>query len=583
MTSPLRRITTWRARVVSMALCMTLSALVVGMSPTASGAAPSTPQVAPDDWTGGTSWVPGTQSSVTGSLAARSLNVPEAAVYTFGKGPLDDTLYWANQRSGSACGLTTNQLASIMLAPTYPETGASGLAAPSPMTLSRYDTSAGLYAFGSKSTVYPKAFWHPGVGAWAFDSAGGWKLSGAQAMSTDSAAQQAATTIASRWCTSTGTDAERRASVWGMWFGCNSGVCETIYNAIYDPTTLHVNVDPTVSRGGGTTVRNCTVPGLGTVTCTYVDPALAEGSVGWRIPIWGPSPVSAPYYNFISGSTEYRVWLREDSGYGVTISASKPVTANARTALSWTQGDSLCDLSTYRGACVAYTGVYLRNSQTGGVADVSYHFVVPSGGRTLMCDIDGNGSQTPTKVVNGIWYVTDSTSGGPATRIFAFGNGSDIPVCGDWNGDRIDTPGIVRAGRWYLTNTLGSPTAELAFGYGDSADVPVVGDWNGDGTDTPGIVRRGTWYLANSIGKISADLVFGYGSPTDVAVIGDWNNDGIDTPGVKRGNIWYLVNSVTKGTADYSFAFGDVADKPITGRWVIGAGSTVGIVREFAG
>ena len=50
---------------------------------------------------------------------------------------MDDVLYWAAQYQPAACGLSTNQLAAIMLAPTYPETGASGTSAPSPMTLSR--------------------------------------------------------------------------------------------------------------------------------------------------------------------------------------------------------------------------------------------------------------------------------------------------------------------------------------------------------------------------------------------------------------------------------------------------------------
>ena len=41
------------------------------------------------------------------------------------------------------------------------------------MTLSRWDTQSSLWAFGNKSTPYQRAFWHPGVGMWQFDSAGG--------------------------------------------------------------------------------------------------------------------------------------------------------------------------------------------------------------------------------------------------------------------------------------------------------------------------------------------------------------------------------------------------------------------------
>jgi len=502
-----------------------------------------------------------------------------SSTYTFGKEPMDDVMYWAAQYQPSACGLSTTQLAAIMVAPTYPETGASGTAAPSPMTLSRWDTQTALYAFNDKATPYQRAFWHPGVGAWAFDSAGGWNLTAAEAMNTNTAAQQAAQTMAQRWCGSSGTDAARRASVWGIWYGCNGGVCEGIYNTIYDPVTLKVTLDPTVSRGGGTEARTCFVPTVGQVACTYVDPAKAQGYNAWNVPAWGPSPVSAPFYDFRTNGREYRVWLRDDTGYGATVNANKAVTGNARTSLTWVLGDALCDLTANRGLCGTWSMLYLRNSTTSGVADATYPYFVPNGGRLLMCDTDGNGTDTPVKVVNGAWYVTDGTAGGLPGRSFGYGNSTDIPVCGDWNGDGIDTPGIVRNGVWYLTNTVGKPTADVVFGYGGPGDIPVVGDWNGDGTTTPGIVRNGVWYLTNTVGKPTADVVFGYGGPGDVPVVGDWNNDKVDSPGLKRANTWYLTNIVGKPTAEVVFVYGDAGDTPVTGRWKIGAAATIGIVR----
>lgn len=499
--------------------------------------------------------------------------------YTFGREPMDDVLYWAGQYRPSACGLTTNQLAAIMVAPTYPETGASGPSAPSPMTLSRYDTQSALYPFGDRATVYPRAFWHPGVGAWAFDSAGGWNLTAAEAMNTSSSAQQAAQTMAQRWCASSGTDAARRASVWSIWYGCNGGVCENIYATIYDPVTLKVSLDPTVTRGGGTEARSCFVPTVGVVGCTYVDPSRAQGNRGWTIPGFGPSPVSAPFYDFRTNGKEYRVWLRDDTGYGATINANKPVTANARTSLTWINGDALCDLTANRGLCGTWSTVYLRKSLTTGAADVNYPYFTPNGGRLLMCDSNGDGIQTPTRVVNGTWYLTDGTGGGLPARTFGFGDATDIPVCGDWNGDGVQTPGIVRSGVWYLTNTIGKGTADLVVRYGDPTDVPVVGDWDGNGVESPGIVRGGVWYLTNTVGKSIADTAFGYGGAGDVPVVGDWNNDGVDTPGLKRGNQWFLVNTIGKPFADVTLAFGDAADRPVTGRWTGGAPSTVGIYR----
>jgi hypothetical protein len=281
-------------------------------------------------------------------LIAPATPAGAVSTYTIGQQPLNDVINWAGQQA--ACGLTTNQLAAMMIAPGYPETGASGLAAPSPMTLSRYDTGSGLYAFGNPSTPYQKAFWHPGVGEWAFDSAGFWNLSGADAINTDTAAHQAATTMAARWCNSSGTDAQRRQSVWSIWYGCTSGVCETIYNAVFDPTALKINVDPSVGRLGGAVAHTCRTPD-GTFSCLYVDPSQAQGYRGWLSPAFGPSPVSAPFYVITVNGREQRWWLRQDTGYDSTIEASKVVTANARTSLTWNKVGDLCDTDTGRGTC----------------------------------------------------------------------------------------------------------------------------------------------------------------------------------------------------------------------------------------
>jgi hypothetical protein len=362
-----------RARSATIGLVLALfvgvtgpAGLVGGELPIAAAeaAAPATgPAVdsAPLDLTVGDSDAPGAISTPpppaaidpSAAAPATTADVTTAAttVYTFGKEPLDDVNTWAAQKA--ACGLTGPELAAIMLAPTWPETGATGNSAPSPMTLSRYDTQSGLYAFGDTATAYQRAFWHPGVGAWAFDSAGGWNLAASPAINTATAAQQAATTMSARWCSaSSATDAAaRRASVWAPWHGCGGGVCEAAYQAIYDPAGPKVQVDPTVSRTGGMVARTCRIPNVGNVSCWFVDPARAQGFSGWNIPSWGRSPVSAPFYVFRLDGREYRVWLRNDSGYDSTITAFKPVTSNARTALSWIKGDGLCDVTTNRGAC----------------------------------------------------------------------------------------------------------------------------------------------------------------------------------------------------------------------------------------
>ncbi len=63
------------------------------------------------------------------------MTTPATATYTFGQQPLADVLASAGAQTRCA-GLTQNQLAAMVLAPTYPETGATGSLSPSPMTLS---------------------------------------------------------------------------------------------------------------------------------------------------------------------------------------------------------------------------------------------------------------------------------------------------------------------------------------------------------------------------------------------------------------------------------------------------------------
>jgi hypothetical protein len=272
--------------------------------------------------------------------------VPEqAAARGMGSTPLDDIRFWADQKK--ACGLGRDQLAAMMMAVTYPEAGASGEQAPSPMTLSRYDTAARLYAFGDRNTPWQRAFWHPGVGMWAFDSAGGWNLTAAGAISTFYAAEQAATVMASRWCAN-----PTRSHVWAPWFACStSTVCEDIYNNIYDGSSLrNITLHPGVGRDGGMETRACTLAGE-PVTCWYVDPARAQGANWWVNPSAGPSPISVPFYVVSVNGREARYWLKPDTGLSTSLKADKPITANARTSLTWSFASELCDVTAGRGDC----------------------------------------------------------------------------------------------------------------------------------------------------------------------------------------------------------------------------------------
>lgn len=101
---------------------------------------------------------------------------------------------------------------------------------------------------------------------------------------------------------------------------------------------------------------------------------------------------------------------------------------------------------------------------------------------------------------NGIW---DGCGAGEPDRCLGPFGGLDIdvPVTGDWNGNRLTKIGIYRQGNWFLDlngngawDGCGIDACQGPFG-GVSADIPVVGDWNGAGVSKIGIFRQGFWFL----------------------------------------------------------------------------------------
>ena len=205
---------------------------------------------------------------------------------------------------------------------------------------------------------------------------------------------------------------------------------------------------------------------------------------------------------------------------------------------------------------------YLRQTRTSGPADFNYMYGDASD-FPLTGDWDGNGTRTPGVFRNGTWYLRNSNSSGVADLAFGYGNPGDYPVVGDWDGDGRDTIGVFRAGQWYFRNANSSGVADAAWPFGDFGDTPVVGDWNGNGTDTFGVVRRGIWYIADYFDAGRAEKTFGYGNPEDTPIVGDWDDDGAATAGIFRDGQWYITDTLGSSTADHNFHFGDPADRPM--------------------
>ena len=137
-----------------------------------------------------------------------------------------------------------------------------------------------------------------------------------------------------------------------------------------------------------------------------------------------------------------------------------------------------------------------------------------------------------------------------------------IPPPGD------DTIGVYRpsTAQFHLSNN--NAAAAVSVAYGNLGDVPIVGDWDGNRTDTIGIYRPSTaqFHLSNNNAVANAGS-FTYGNPSDVPLAGDWNGDGIDTIGVYRPSTAQFFLSNNNAVAAVSVPYGNPGDVPIDGDW----------------
>jgi hypothetical protein len=210
-------------------------------------------------------------------------------------------------------------------------------------------------------------------------------------------------------------------------------------------------------------------------------------------------------------------------------------------------------------------------------AATSFFFGNP-GDLPMMGDWDGDGIDTPGlyRQSDGFVYLRNSNTQGIADTRFFFGNPGDVPLAGDFDGDGFDTVSIFRPseGKVYVINALGENdgglgAADLSYFFGNPGDKPFVGDFDGDGIETIGLHRESTGfvYFRNSHTQGIADNSFFFGDPGDRLVAGDWTGAGFDTPALFRpsNSTWFFRHTNTEGVADDQFPFGNSTYLPVAG------------------
>jgi hypothetical protein len=212
-----------------------------------------------------------------------------------------------------------------------------------------------------------------------------------------------------------------------------------------------------------------------------------------------------------------------------------------------------------------------------GSLETSFFFGNP-GDFPIMGDWDGDGVETPGmyRQSDGYVYLRNSNTVGIANIRFFFGNPGDVPITGDFNNDGFDTVSIYRPSNqtFYIINELGENDgglgpADFSYVFGNPGDKPFVGDFDGDGEETVGLHRESTGlvYYRNEHSTGNADNQFIFGDPADRLIAGDWTGDRVFTPALFRpsNTTMYFKYTNGAGNADQQWSGGQSGWVPVSG------------------
>jgi len=293
----------------------------------------------------------------------------------FGRGAYDG-IRAAVAATPRTCALSDDELTALVMAPVFKEVSMAETpeAAPSPMTLSRWDewtgvvsgsnnlnANYGLYAFRDPATPYGRAYWTPGIGIFQYDVAGvGKPYTAAEMMNVQYIAGDVAGGMAARYCAAGADPATDRAAAWQPWAALG-GVAksEALFQEMVGPDRLPfstIGLVDGIENTGGMISHTCLMSGVPT-PCDYVNPAAAQGANWWAndnvdggAVAEGEAPLTAPFYVVKRNGYEERHWMARDTGYPVDISARRLIGENARprdgepaSGLEWYQSSDLCD------------------------------------------------------------------------------------------------------------------------------------------------------------------------------------------------------------------------------------------------
>ena len=300
-------------------------------------------------------------------------------------------------------------------------------------------------------------------------------------------------------------------------------------------------------------------------------------------PVFSPDGTKIAFGSDLLEGADTRIQIMDPDGSNEEVIASNDGFVNEQP--SW-QRTFPPDTT---GVYVPSTGAWLlRNSNTTGGADIVVKFGGQPGDLPVAGDWNGDGRTDIAVFRDGTFLrarLKEAFVICPGCPTFAdpfdsvsFGEPGDLPIAGDWDGDRTDDLGVFRpsTGEFHLRipKTL-CPiclqtifvTQTLAFP-GPPQGLPVAGDWNGDGNDTVGFFDPGSAVFAATDDLAKPNFVIQFGLVGDLPLAGDWLGGSRDSVGVfQPANVTMALSTTISGPPNIVFGFGVAEGLPVAGHW----------------
>lgn len=188
----------------------------------------------------------------------------------------------------------------------------------------------------------------------------------------------------------------------------------------------------------------------------------------------------------------------------------------------------------------------------------------------------------------GIRWIWRSASGAAITDVWGNVAEGDLPVLGDFDGDRRNDATVYRPGTPSTFYIRGTASAQRAVNLGDDSlgDLPVHGDFDGDGRADIAVVRPGdganNWYVARSSGGMTTTQ-WGDAALGDVEVPADYDGDGRTDIAIRRfeddgTTAWYIARSSGGSSVVH---WGDAGDTTALGDYDGDGKADIGVIREM--